>query len=43
MLRRPIMLDEKDYRLVLMRKKFANFYRVAFEHFLNIELQKMAN
>lgn len=33
MLRRPIMLDEKDCKLVLTKKKFANFYHVVSEHF----------
>lgn len=33
MLRRPIMLDEKDCKLVLTKKKFVNFYHVASEHF----------
>ena len=34
MLRRAqLCWTRKDYRLVLMTKKFVNFYHVAFEHF----------
>lgn len=41
LLRRPIILDEKDYRLDIMKMKFGDSYLVRFVHFRRVKLKSL--